>query len=1052
MKKCLFGALAAVAALFTTSCAKDAQVAEVTLADATVTFGVTAPELGSRADADFGNGKSAQKLTVLVYDKNGYRSDLQVEQSMGGGLTTTVEVKKLIKGETYSFLFWAQADAAECFTLDAANGKVAIDYAKAMNNENVDAFFAQELDLRVDNALNKTVTLKRPFAQINLGTDDMDAVKKQFGDNAFANAKSTLTVKNIYNTLDLHDGSVAGIGEVTIPAAKLPEGTFSVGTVPYNYLALNYVLVEADKALVDVDYTINGIDGVTDAKTVSLTGVPVQRNYRTNLYGSLFTTSASFNVEIVPGFVDDYNNGTSTFDMEGVEKVGVNEYNILNAKGLVNASSQLFAKGGTFNITPDGTRAEGDTDVIDMTGVEYTAPNLNALGKVELVINGNNKTIKGLKDMLLERPFLKTLVIKDLTLDGTTIANTETGYKCYGAFIGDKTNLFETNGNIEFDNCHVVNANISTAAKYCAGFLPYYSNHGENSKTVINNCSVKNSTFKGEGTSIGAFVGHAVSEVSMDGIVAENNVITNTEDNKAGVIIGTVNACNVYVDNYTANDNKINGTNYRGEEKLYGRNVDGKFFLNGGEVTAIETLFSNEENIYVKLTEEKTALNANNAYLALGGADTKTITIEGATGKEVFFLPTTYWSRISTVNPDAVLTFKNCVLDSGQAEGTWNSYDVTLWKTNVVLEDVVANKALAFDGSNATLKNVTINELAHDYYALWITATCATVKMENCNINTIGRAIKISDQYVDAADRKVVALEINGGKFVSNSKPAIYVGNTAGANVTVKNLDITGVKTGVMITRDTDAAYKDAPIYYNGKFMYSATVNGKQYSSVSAALADAEEGATINIAEDATIIESLNDVKNATLVGAEDGSSVLDITAYNPTRWDGVTIKNMTISSNNNNYTGFQHAGEIKFVNCTLTGLSFGYGSHEVYENCTFEQSKSEYNMWTYGGNIDYIGCTFKGKGKFLNVYNEGNGGVKTTINVKNCKFISTSYGKCAINIKTKPSLHFDVNIDNCTVEGKFPSTNGGLWQIETAYDGTQDVSVKVDGVEVYQK
>ena len=28
--------------------------------------------------------------------------------------------------------------------------------------------------------------------------------------------------------------------------------------------------------------------------------------------------------------------------------------------------------------------------------------------------------------------------------------------------------------------------------------------------------------------------------------------------------------------------------------------------------------------------------------------------------------------------------------------------------------------------------------------------------------------------------------------------------------------------------------------------------------------------------------------------------------------------------------------------------------------------------MWTYGANVDYIGCTFKGKGKFLHVYNEG--------------------------------------------------------------------------------
>ena len=1069
--------LAAAAALFVTSCAKDAQVAEVTVADATVTFGVTAPELASRA---FGEGAYARKLTVLVYDKNGYRRDLQVEQTMTG-LTTTVEVNKLVKGEKYSFLFWAQSADATCFTLDAANGKVAINYATAMNNEKVDAFFAQELDMEAKvNPTTKTVVLKRPFAQINLGTNDMDA----FAANAFAAATSTLTIKHIYNTLDLHDGSVAGVGAVTIPAATIPAvGTkFKVGTADeYNYLALNYVLVEADKALVEVEYAIDNIAGIDAAKTVALQNIPVQRNYRTNLYGSLFTTSATFNVEILPGFVDEFNNGTSTFNMEGVEKIGVNEYNILNATGLVNASSQLFAKGGTFNITPDGTRAEGDTDVIDMTGMAYEAQTItNVAGSI--TINGNGKTIKGLGNQLIATTgSAKSITIKDLTLDGSIIDIADDGANGIAAFIG----YAGTSEVITIDNCHIVNANIK-GGHWTGGFVGYAAgynaaNNGPVFETLtISNCSIENSTIESGDASVGSVLGHATGDlatlVKVNGIVAKNNVIKNAKEDKAGTLVGTIGVAGkevawngkmggLYIDNFTATDNKVNGANYDGEQKLYGRvGSGGKLFLNGGEVTAIEALFSNEENIYVKLTDERTALEVSDAYLSLGGADTKTITIEGATGAEEFYLTTSYWGRIITVNPEATVTFKNCVLNRDLFNGTdWDQHDIVFYNTNAVLENVVINNALAFDKANATLKNVTINEKNVGAYAMWIKATCGTIKMENCNINAFhkdGRAIKISDQYVDnKADRKAVTLEINGGKFVANSKPAIYVGNTAGANVTVKNLDITGIKTGVMIARDTESTYANAPIYYNGNLLDAkVNVNGKGYASLKEAVAAAPAGSTITIEKNTTCTDQMSDVKDITLEGAADGSSVLDITAYDPYRWSVVTIKNMTLELGNSNYHGFKHAGEIKFVNCTIVGKIFGHGTHEVYENCTFKQSQNDYNMWVYGAaKVDYINCTFIGQGRFLHIYNES--GDKNNVTLEGCKFINEATAKsekAAVEIKIDCAngtiLNSETHINNCTLNDA--SLFNGLYRLSSNLGAdintSTTVKVYVNGTAVF--
>ena len=140
----------------------------------------------------------------------------------------------------------------------------------------------------------------------------------------------------------------------------------------------------------------------------------------------------------------------------------------------------------------------------------------------------------------------------------------------------------------------------------------------------------------------------------------------------------------------------------------------------------------------------------------------------------------------------------------------------------------------------------------------------------------------------------------------------------------------------------------------------------------------------------------------------------------------------------------------------TFTGKHFSYGK-ETYKKCHFIQDASDYNMWVYGKDVDYIDCTFEGKGKFLNVYNEGNPLI--TVNIKGCKFISTVSNKPAINIKGTSTdasgvvtvLQFTVNIDKCTVSGAFPEINGGLWQVDDpATAENNKITVNVNGKKVY--
>ena len=227
-----------------------------------------------------------------------------------------------------------------------------------------------------------------------------------------------------------------------------------------------------------------------------------------------------------------------------------------------------------------------------------------------------------------------------------------------------------------------------------------------------------------------------------------------------------------------------------------------------------KALKANEEVITVTLGAD-VSLTANDAYLKLGGADTKQIIIDGKkiatkSGSEDYYtlnLSTTYWSRLNTVNPDAKIILRNLNLTSSQESGTWDSYDVT-FQCNVEMENVNVLKAVALDGveKTAALKNVTISE-SHDYYALWIAAAGQTVTLEDVTINSEGRGIKIDDQYV-GEDTKLVTLNVDGLKVKSAKKAAIMVKTPKGAHITLKDVDITEVKadTSNEVWIDEDAA------------------------------------------------------------------------------------------------------------------------------------------------------------------------------------------------------------------------------------------------------
>lgn len=388
MKKILFSTVAMSALmLMATSCADDQTSDLKAGAESTVTITAQLPgDMGTRAFAD---GTKATELHYAVYEKgttirlavckkaDGTKGQLEGTATMTG-LQTTISLQ-LTTGKEYDFVFWADAPGDNVYTFNSEKQTVTVNYANAENNtDNLDAFFGQKNALMVSGNMSISQELRRPFAQINIGTDDFDAAAAA----GYTVSESTIGVAT-YNTLNLLSGEVSNPVTATFVKKPIPteDSKFSVNSKDYKYLSMSYVLVPKDKETVDIafDYTLTNR---------TFTNVPVQRNYRTNIYGSLLTNTADFNVVIAPGFNNpDYNNNVITASTQTELATAAQTPNAV-IKLKENTTYTLpadVAEGVTFSgdettviSIPQAIGYTGKT--IGFSGVTVKSPNANYTG------------------------------------------------------------------------------------------------------------------------------------------------------------------------------------------------------------------------------------------------------------------------------------------------------------------------------------------------------------------------------------------------------------------------------------------------------------------------------------------------------------------------------------------------------------------------------------------------------------------------------------------------------------------------------------------------
>ncbi|MCM1309560.1 MAG: hypothetical protein NC301_00860 [Bacteroides sp.] len=509
-------ALVALGVSLLTSCSQEQF--EPAGTDGHVTFAVQLPAYAqSRAYAEADFGKTLYYAAYEAGNANAaFVDSLDMQTS-----TQTKAHFDLVKGKTYDFIFWADKGATSPYTFSADGRTVSVSYDDAMVNDDTrDAFFAVKKGITVNGPMEDEVFLRRPFAQINVGTSDTLAAAKV----GIHVASTSLSVSGAYKTLDLYTGEAGDADDVVFAAAApANDETFPVEKegVNYSYLAMAYVLtgvvVDEDNAqsaqseVVNITATITCDDGHTIE--VPVPNAPIQRNFRTNIYGALLTSPFDWNVTIEPTPEGSVDKNIDPWDGKSSEAPNIDEEtktgeisSAAQLQGLAELTSGSASRSGgndyegyTFHITSDidfgGHKIMPIAAGADRSGSTAIGPVFKG------VIEGNGHV-------------LKNLVISDETQD------------VYTGFIA---NLAGSNAALK----NVVFENVNFAAPNCeAVALVALLSEG----ATVENVTVKSGSFSGK-QGVGAIAGRVLKNGHIKGCV--NYADASCTTNNVGGIVGT---------------------------------------------------------------------------------------------------------------------------------------------------------------------------------------------------------------------------------------------------------------------------------------------------------------------------------------------------------------------------------------------------------------------------------------------------------------------------------------------------------------------------------
>lgn len=385
MNKNLFKTFAIAAmAVLAGACAKE-QVASGDGETVEMTFNVDVPET-TITTKGLSDAAQVDELVFQVFltgtkDKNKHYENKPVPE-----LTQVVPVvdKKatvrvnLVKGQTYSYAFWAQSKGPGYYdTSDLRAVKMNTNKVKA-NDPQMDAFYSFREYETASKSYSEPITLYRALAQINFGAKALDR------SDALQATKSSVTLSKVpdifhpfWKTAEISEGK----GEITyVSNAVVSDEKLVIGDEPdkteYDYLATAYVFAnkDNDKILIDASATITLSNGRTTK--IAVPNAPIKVNCRTNILGDLLNVDGVWNVTVD----EKFKGGDKIYDPLGSE---------LKKGSAVTLTEDYSA------FTPSGVVIPMKVvSSLDLNGYTFKNENGTALDvRGSLTINGNGKVL-----------------------------------------------------------------------------------------------------------------------------------------------------------------------------------------------------------------------------------------------------------------------------------------------------------------------------------------------------------------------------------------------------------------------------------------------------------------------------------------------------------------------------------------------------------------------------------------------------------------------------------------------------------------------------------
>jgi len=292
----------ASAALILAGCAKESlkndslENGELT----TVTF--TAGLDGQNTKATIDNDGHAAKVNHWIMEVRDEQNDLFIRQekkNVTAGTLTQTFTFDLFKGQDYTLQFWADTEGA----YDTGD-LTAISTADTTANVDSRDAFSANVKYTPTSHESKSVTLYRPFAQLNIITTDLQKMKAQVESEVYPKykPKDLKLVASVPTTFNVQTQK-AGKDSIVTVTADTCYADF-MAAAPKTTIYMDYIFASEDtKDVVDLAFSFKSN---SNPISYNFSSIPLQRNYRTNILGDFLSYATSWEVTIEPDWFGEY--------------------------------------------------------------------------------------------------------------------------------------------------------------------------------------------------------------------------------------------------------------------------------------------------------------------------------------------------------------------------------------------------------------------------------------------------------------------------------------------------------------------------------------------------------------------------------------------------------------------------------------------------------------------------------------------------------------------------------------------------------------------------